>query len=273
METGMDAKLQTRVQRYGWDKAAAHYDRTWREQLAPAQEAVLRMAEPVAGRRILDVACGTGAVAISLAERGGAEIVGVDLSAEMISAVSAAANERSLSGARFERMNAERLNFADETFDLTICSLGLMYCPDPEKALCEMHRVTKPGGRIVCAVWGPRRECGWAEIFPIADARVKSEVCPMFFRLGEAGALARAISEAGYRAVAAEIVETRLVYGDPKEACAAAFLGGPVALAYSRFNEEEKEAAHSEYLDSIQCFRVGDAFRVPGVFVIAAGEK
>ena len=58
----MDARLQKRVQRYGWDKAASHYEHSWQAQLEPAQTALLDMAGLGAGQRVLDIACGTGLV-------------------------------------------------------------------------------------------------------------------------------------------------------------------------------------------------------------------
>ena len=77
-----------------------------------------------------------------------------------------------------------------------------------------------------------RRKCGWAEIFPIVDAHVHSEVCPMFFRLGTGETLQRAFAAAGFSGITSKRLETRL-YADAGEACEAAFVGGPVALAYS----------------------------------------
>ena len=73
-----------------------------------------------------------------------------------------------------------------------------MYVPDPVRALGEMRRLLRPGGRAAVAVWGARRNCGWAEIFPITDARVASDVCPMFFQLGTQDMLARAFAAAGF---------------------------------------------------------------------------
>ena len=93
----------------------------------------------------------------------------------------AAPSLRDLAHVRFERGDAEALPLPDASFDAAVCALGLMYVPDPVRALCEMRRLLRPGGRAAAAVWGARRNCGWAEIFPITDARVASEVCPMFF--------------------------------------------------------------------------------------------
>ena len=63
----MDAKLQRRVQRYGWDKAASHYERSWQSQLEPAQSALLELAGLKPGIEVLDVACGTGLVSLKAA--------------------------------------------------------------------------------------------------------------------------------------------------------------------------------------------------------------
>src|SRR3989442_12636319 len=81
----MDARLQRRVQRYGWDKASRDYERYWRQQLAPAQARLLAPADLRPGERGLDVACGTGLVAFPAAHAlgpGGAGL-GTDISQDM----------------------------------------------------------------------------------------------------------------------------------------------------------------------------------------------
>jgi ubiquinone/menaquinone biosynthesis C-methylase UbiE len=170
-------------------------------------------------------------------------------------------------------MGAEDLGLADATYDAALNALGLMYVPDPPAALREMHRVLKPGGRAVAAVWGARKNCGWAEIFPIVDRRVKSEVCPMFFQLGTGDVLRRQFAEAGFGDVRADRLTVKLRYGTCAEALAAAFAGGPVALAYSRFDEPTREAAHGEYLRSIGPYLNGHGYEIPGEFVVVSGRK
>jgi SAM-dependent methyltransferase len=170
-------------------------------------------------------------------------------------------------------MDAERLTLDGGTFDAALCGLGLMYAPDPERAVAEMYHVLRPGGRAVSAVWGERRKCGWAEIFPIVDARVQSEVCPMFFRIGTGNCLERAYAAAGFGDIRSRRFATTLAYASAEEACAAAFVGGPVALAYSRFTEAVRVDAYAEYLASIEAYRTGDGYAVPGEFVVVAGTK
>jgi SAM-dependent methyltransferase len=270
----MDPRLQRRVQRYGWDRAVAAYEEGWRTQLEPAHSLMLDMAALQPGERVLDVACGTGLVSFRVAEAVGARgaVVGTDISGEMVEAARRSAAERDVDNASFERSDAEALPFADATFDAAVCGLGLMYVSDPVKALCEMRRLLRPGGRAAAAVWGARRNCGWAEIFPITDAHVASEVCPMFFHLGTKDMLARTFEAAGFTDIRSQRLVTRLHYATPDDALGAVFRGGPVALAYSRFDDATRRAVHAEYLDSIAAFRAGGGYQVPGEFVVAAAR-
>ena len=271
----MDAKLQRRVQRYGWDKATAYYERSWQNQLEPAQCALLDLAALEPGIEVLDVACGTGLVTLKAATAivPGGRIIGTDISEQMVLAARDIAASRGIANTHFERMEAEQSTFGDNSFGVVLCALGLMYVPDPENAIRDFHRMLRPGGRAVCAVWGQRSKCGWAEIFSIVDARVQSEVCPMFFRLGTAQNLQHAFRAAGFVDIVERRLETRLQYDSGDEACDAAFVGGPVALAYSHFSPETKSEARKEYLESLKAYLSGDRYSIPGEFVVVAGTK
>ncbi len=268
------ADFQRRVQRYGWDKASAYYEEYWKAALAPAQRALLDYAALQPGERVLDVACGTGLVTLDAARAVGptGQVLGTDLSSAMVEATQAAANGAGLLNVTTRRADAESLPSDIGTFDVALCALGLMYVPHPVQALREMRRVLRPDGRCVVAVWGQRDRCGWAEIFPIVDHRVASEVCPMFFQLGGSGALEHAFESAGFVTVELSRISTVLHHASGDDACGAAFLGGPVAMAYSRFDEQLRTEVREEYLESIAPHRTGDAYAIPGEFVIAIGR-
>jgi SAM-dependent methyltransferase len=136
-----------------------------------------------------------------------------------------------------------------------------------------MRRALRPGGRVVCSVWGPRENCGWAELFEIVDRNVASEVCPMFFQLGRPDMLELTFQASGFQNIRISRIDTLLVYRDDREALGAAFEGGPVALAYHKFNSEVKEIVHADYLASIAPYRRDNGYAVPGEFVIARGER
>lgn len=271
----MKPDLQRRIQRYGWDRAAPHYETGWQEQLWPAQESLLSEVEPQPGEIVLDISCGTGLVTIPVAEivQPGGTVTGVDLSEGMIEEARSRAADKRIQNVTFKHMDAEVLNLPDNAFDLVICSLGLMYFPSPDKALEEMHRVLKLGGRAAALVWGARKECGWAEIFPITDRRVQSDVCPLFFRLGTGMALTMAFEKAGFEELKSKRFSYDLHFRNDEQACTAAFLGGAVALAYQKFDDQTKKAVCQEYLDSITQYRNGQSYDIPGEFVITKGFK
>jgi len=269
----MDARLQRRIQRYGWDLAADDYEALWRSRLAPAHAALLEAARLSPGQRVLDVACGAGTIALRAAAAvgPGGQVMGVDLSGRMIEA----ARARTAAGGgpgnlRFERMDAEALDLPTADFDAVLCGLGLMYAPAPERALGEMRRVLRPGGRLSLAVWGERAKCAWAACFPIADAEVSSEVCPLFFRLGQGDALAEACADQGFVFVRGQRLPVVLSYASGEEACRAAFVGGPLALAWSRFDAETRARVSDAYLRAIAPWRTGEGYAMPGEFVVVS---
>lgn len=271
----MDARLQRRVQRYGWDLAAPDYERLWHTPLAPAQRALLDAARLVPGEQVLDVACGTGLVSFDAARAVGprGRVLGVDLSDRMVEAAARRAALWRLQNTRFARMDAQALDLPDASVDVVLCALGLMYFAEAGRALAEMRRVLRPGGRIALAVWGARAACGWAEVFAIVDAEVRSEVCPLFFRLGEGDTLARECTRAGFAGVAQRRIVTTFEHADADDACAAAFVGGPVALAWSRFDAAARERVCRRYIASVARWRLPDgSYRLPGEFVVASGS-
>jgi len=268
----MDPRLQLRVQRYGWDAAASTYENEWSAVLAPAQEAVLKACDLQPGNSVIETAAGTGLVTFPAANAVAPDghVLATDLSGEMVAQGTAAAERLGVSNVTFERMNSEELDYEDGRFDRALCSLGLMYVPNPRAALAEMKRVLKPGGRTSVAVWGARRNCGWAELFPIVDARVASEVCPLFFGLGTPGALVSDMTEAGLAGISETRIQTTLRFGDDERLLAAMIDGGAVAMAAKRFDAETRRAVDCEFLESVARYRTDTGYEIPGEFVIAS---
>ena len=183
----MEAKVQRWVQRHGWDRAVE----LLRALLAASScgrrtSASWRAADLRPGQHVIDVACGTGMVTLPGGGRGRPwrSRAGHRPGPEDGRRHDERARLAGLANVEVRRCDAEQLD-ATGPFDVALCSLGLMYVPSPPAAMSEMHRVLRPGGAAVVSVWGERRSCGWAELFPIVDARVSSDVCPMFFALGD----------------------------------------------------------------------------------------
>lgn len=272
----MDAKLQRRVQRYGWDAAAETYEASWREHLAPAHAALFEMANLQPDETLLDVACGSGLVTIPAARKvePAGRVVATDISDEMVSRVQAAVGRAASPNVSAARMDAEALELADAEFQVALCALGLMYFPDPLRALREMHRVLRRNGRIVAAVWGDRRKCGWRDVFPVVDSVVRSDVCPLFFRLGTGHALANEFVSAGFTGIEERRIDVTTRIPSVEQLHLTFLDSGPVALAVKRFTLEIRQKVESLFLDSVRQFEVADgSFEIPGEFVIVKGTR
>jgi SAM-dependent methyltransferase len=108
-----------------------------------------------AGARVLDVCCGTGAVARLAAERVGetGSVTGLDLNEAMLTVA-----RRIRPDVEFRRGNAMELPFPDDAFDVVTCQAGLMFVPDPERAIREMAHVVTPEGTVAVQVWDRRSD-------------------------------------------------------------------------------------------------------------------
>lgn len=124
---------------------------------------LVRFAGIGPGDRVLDVACGTGVVALTAA-RQGAEVTGLDLTPELV--VHARENARIMGlEANFDEGDAETLPYDDGTFDVVVSQFGHMFAPRPEVATREMLRVLRPGGTIAFSTWPPELYLGqWLEL-------------------------------------------------------------------------------------------------------------
>jgi SAM-dependent methyltransferase len=122
------------------------------------------------GMNVLDLGCGDGTTALPAAERG-ADVLGVDIAANLIAAGEARAAAAGLDNVRFQQGDASELvDLGDEEFDLTLSVFGAMFAPRPYEVAKEMVRVTRPGGRIVMGNWIPDDPTLVARILKIAAA-------------------------------------------------------------------------------------------------------
>jgi SAM-dependent methyltransferase len=105
------------------------------------------------GLKVLDLGCGDGTTAVPSAKRG-ADVLGVDIAANLVAAGNARAAALGLANLRFEEGDASQLTgLSDNSFDLVVSMFGAMFAPRPYDVAAEMVRVTRPGGRIVMGNW------------------------------------------------------------------------------------------------------------------------
>jgi len=133
-----------------WTSGADYEQWMGRWSRLVAQE-FLKWLEVPAGLRWLDVCCGSGVIVETIVEGNApATVVGVDASAAQISF---ARQHQARSNVSFETADAMALPFADSSFDVVVCGLGLNFLPSPGRALEEFRRVARPGGTIAVYVW------------------------------------------------------------------------------------------------------------------------
>jgi SAM-dependent methyltransferase len=118
-----------------------------------AGEAFVDRLEIPPGARVLDVACGTGNLAIQLA-RAGAEVTGVDIATNLLVQARERAASEGLS-VRFDEGDAEALPYGDADFDVVVTMFGAMFAPRQELVASELARVLRPGGTLAMANWNP----------------------------------------------------------------------------------------------------------------------
>lgn len=151
---GTDTSIQPHNQRPAavWSSGGDAYD-IISQQIGAALEHCVARLNPKPGETILDLATGTGWTSRLVARRG-AEVIGTDIANDLLAAATERASKEGLA-INYRIGDAEKLPFADQTFDGVISTFGVMFASRPEAAAAELARVCRRGGRIALATWLP----------------------------------------------------------------------------------------------------------------------
>jgi len=185
-----------------WSSVAPGYDDAIAPLMRPFAVATLDLLGLTGGTarlRLVDVAAGTGVVAVEAARRG-AEVLATDFAPGMVELMRRRFAAEGLD-ARAEVMDGQALDLEDESFDLGTSTFGLIFFPDPMAGLRELRRVLRPGGRVGIASWD-RMRTGLPQLIGAALARVVPDLPalppPPWAQLYEAAGLGQALQEAGF---------------------------------------------------------------------------
>jgi len=269
--------------RQEWTGAAPLWQK-WNQkfvvQTRAATDLVVREARVAPGMNVLDLACGTGEPALSLARAVGplGHVVATDLVPEMLEAARQNAAAQGLENVEFQKVDAESMPFADGQFDRVTCRFGIMFFPDIPKAMAEIRRVLKPGGRIAFTVFASLDQNPFVMVSlgPFLK-RVKMPPpppdAPHMFRLADPSKLASILLEAGFHSVDVHAHPVIFPWPGPPEECWEATR--ELATVFRRLVEAippaQAQETVGEVLEGLKRFQSGDSINLPATVIVAVG--
>jgi ubiquinone/menaquinone biosynthesis C-methylase UbiE len=257
-----------------WDRGAAARARAF----GAATETMLELANVTRGSRVLDIAAGAGDQTLMAARRVGPTgyVLATDISANMVELAALAARRAGLTNVDTRMMDAQRLEVDAESFDAVISRFGLMLIPDPHRALTEIRRVLRGGGKVAAIVFSTPDQCPYLSI-PHAIARRVGRLTASpepfaEFRLSGPGVLEDAYSKAGFHDVAVHQVPTRRTFPSVTEAVEYA-KALPVRELMAQLSESEQRQAWAEIEVALRQFEGPNGYESPCMLLIAVGTK
>ena len=191
--------------RSSWNETAETYLKAMR-LFEPYGFDLLARVDPKVREKALDLATGPGEPAMSIARMVGPDgpVVGIDLSEKMVEIARRLAKERRIPNVTFLAMDAEKLDFPDDSFDLVTSRFGFQIFPNPETVAKEAYRVLRPKGRIGAAVWSTAEKATalHAVVGPMLEFAEPDETGYLStpYELGGPGELAKLLEDAGFQA-------------------------------------------------------------------------
>jgi SAM-dependent methyltransferase len=242
---------------------------------------MLDLAGVQAGSQVLDVAAGTGESTLMAARRIGPKgyMLAADVSASMLAVAAEAARKAGLANVEIRVMNAENIEFDSDSFDAVICRIALMLFPNPAKALTEMRRVVKPGGKVAVMVYAALEKNPFWEIFHKTVRRLgnippPAPGEPWMFALGESGVLENVYRQADFLNVSVRAVP--ILRRSPSAAAAVENMrksASDTREVMNRLNEADRERAWAEIEGQFKQFEGPNGFEIPGEVLIGLGTK
>jgi ubiquinone/menaquinone biosynthesis C-methylase UbiE len=254
--------------------AAAGYERSYAHLSSHFIPFLLAAGRVQSGHRVLDVATGTGlAAAAALAIVGPTgHVTATDISPHMAER----ARERFAGAANVEVRveNGQALGLADASFDAVLCSLGLMFFPDPARGLAEFRRVLRPGGCAVVSVNTVPERSYKTRILPIVARYVPSQAAAAsrLFSLGDETRLRSLYAEAGFRDIDITTASHRFVVASVEEYFAPVERGwGSPGQVFVALPEEVKRAVRQDVRQDVG--DTGGPIQLEVEFRFASGLK
>lgn len=267
-----------------WQTAAEAWHRwapTLQRWLGDATQTMLDMAGLTIGQRVLDVAAGAGDQTILIAKRVGPDgyVLATDISSNILEFAQQSARRADVTNIETRVMDGENLELEDESFDVVVSRVGLIYFPDQQKALAGMRRVLKPGGRIAAMVYSTPDRNKFFSV-PVSIIRQRAQLPPPLpgqpgpFSLGTPGVLEAAYEVAGFKDVQVRQIASPLRMTSAAECVQfekESF--GALHQMLSGIEESERELVWQEIEERLKEFEGPEGFVGPCEMVVGVGVK
>jgi SAM-dependent methyltransferase len=259
-----------------WQQMAARWERgrevLW-ETTRPVSEWLIERLSPQPGQTILELAAGAGETGFLAAGRLGDQgrLISSDFAPRMVETAKRVADELGITNAEFRVLDAERLELEDASVDGVICRFGYMLMGDPGRALCETRRVIKDGGRLAFSVFGEPERNPWMTVargvmVERGHLSPPDPTEPGLFSLKDPDRLDALLAEAGFAYSQVETMEIGFRFGGGDSLWAyVSELQGPIALAITKLDEEERHVVRAAIEDGYTTFRKNGAYELSGL--------
>ena len=251
-----------------WDECAEKYLPIL-QRLRPYHQAFLENLKPMPGEAVLDVCTGPGEPAMTIAQMvsPSGSVVGVDLSRTMTEMASKTALKRKLSNVKFLNMDAEKLDFPSNVFDVAASCFGFQIVTDPEAAAGEILRVLKPGGRAGFTVWstGDRAPALDVIIGPMMEHATPDEngYLPSPYELGGPDELAAMLRKLGFENTREVRITGDWIARDPEEFLKMILEGSPLGHSLSEEDMEVQQKILEKTRTNIKRYATPAGVRIP----------
>ena len=261
----------------GWAEHAGFAD----ARVAAMTETILDLAAIEPGGRVLELAGGPGGTGLAAAARVGVdgEVVISDVSPEMTRIAAARADELGVANVRTRVLDLEQIDEPDGSFDAVVCREGLMLVPDPARAVGEIARVLRPGGRVALSVWGPRADNPWlGVVFDAVSEQLGVPTPPPGipgpFSLDDHDRLAGVLAHPELECVEIHDVPTPYHAASAEEWWGrTAVLAGPLAERLAALPEPEAKAVFARAVEALRPYETPAGLAIPGLALVAAAQK
>ena len=274
IQVSSDPRAFRAFEHTGWNAVSEAYERAIGPLTAQSAEIMLDTAGVAPGCNVLDVCTGHGVLALAATQRG-AKVCALDFAEAMV-----AAAHRNVPTAECRQGDAQDLPYAEDTFDAVVCGYGIIHLPEPDRALVEMRRVLRPGGRVAISVWErPSPNNGFGVLMGAIKAHGRLDVPlphgPDFFQFGDMDNMKGALAQTGFIDVDAVTVPLTLRLERATSFMDTVLQGTVRAkallLAQSDAALSAINAATAQAIDRL--FRAEDSFRVPMPAIVGSGVK